>query len=334
MDHLIGLTEVRQKSVVAVLYFFIFVIVLYMWLGYVGIITLLPVQYGVNLVTAGSILLLVHCYKRGKVGYETLVLAGIVVGLAHLSMHLLLNYHNELRIVWFLPLVMFAYLYGARWMGVMATLWTMGVVVLFRKNIGYTFAAQLTFHISNLTLSFVSYFFIQKFQEMSTMVHEAHRRLNRHASYDYLTEIMNRRGFFESVAQVPYGVVAVLDVDRFKEINDRYGHQAGDAFLRYFARLLSGQLRQSDILARFGGDEFVILFKEASLRDIERWFEHFYETLRDERFFFEGISITPSVSAGLAPFEGDIEKSLEISDRHLYEAKRRRGRWCGPDRCA
>jgi diguanylate cyclase (GGDEF)-like protein len=168
---------------------------------------------------------------------------------------------------------------------------------------------------------------------MSDLVHKAHEKLNRHAAYDYLTGILNRRGFFDRAAKVEKGVVAILDVDRFKEINDRYGHTVGDEFLKFLVGRLEASLRQNDLMARFGGDEFVILFRDASLNDIEKWFGRFFERLGESEFRHGDVRIRPAVSAGLAMFAGDIDRSLEEADRNLYRAKRERGRWCTTERC-
>jgi diguanylate cyclase (GGDEF)-like protein len=333
MARLLGLEEVRRNTVLYIFDFFAALMALYIVLGYAGVVRLFPSQYLINASVILFIVVIKSLFKKGRLSYEAIVHTGILVALLNVSYILYLNVNNELRAVWFLPVIIFAYLYGSRGMGIFSTLFSLVTVWFFRNRLGYSAAGQLTFYISDLTISVVSLFFVEKFRQMSDLVHEAHEKLNRHAAYDYLTGIMNRRGFFETAAKVERGVVAILDVDRFKEINDRYGHTVGDEFLKFIVGRIRTTLRQKDLLARFGGDEFVVLFRDASLEDIEKWFERFYERLENSEFCYANVSVKPSVSAGLSLFSGDIDKSLEDADRNLYLAKRERGRWCSEQKC-
>ena len=94
-------------------------------------------------------------------------------------------------------------------------------------------------------------------------------RLTDAARKDSLTGLRNRRGFLDAVEPVlgvgKNSVVAMIDLDHFKDINDRYGHDEGDRVLIEFARRLGAELRRSDLPARWGGEEFAVLFPDTDL---------------------------------------------------------------------
>jgi diguanylate cyclase (GGDEF)-like protein len=121
----------------------------------------------------------------------------------------------------------------------------------------------------------------------------------------------------------------MLDVDHFKRVNDQLGHVAGDEALRMLARVLLGAIRKEDVLARFGGEEFVVLARETTLSGAHALGERIRKAVERSRFSFDGtevaltVSVGVTVSAGLADYqpgrtEGEL---LEVSDRALYRAK-------------
>jgi diguanylate cyclase (GGDEF)-like protein len=122
--------------------------------------------------------------------------------------------------------------------------------------------------------------------------------------------------------------VAILDMDNFKQINDEHGHLAGDHVLRELTERLRRQMRQSDVLARYGGDEFIMLFPQTSPEQMEAWVRRMYETVARTPIDFHGCSITPLFSLGVSfsrPGMDDIDELLKAADAALYEAKREGG---------
>ena len=164
----------------------------------------------------------------------------------------------------------------------------------------------------------------------------AEAALARLAVTDLLTGLLNRRGFFEhansAIAQarrsrVPVAV-AMFDIDRFKLINDGYGHDAGDAVLRQVAAALSADQRAGDVLGRFGGEEFVLLTPGNDASQAAITVERLRAAVRSAVLHPAGKAASVTMSAGIAGLEdqGDVERSINTAliaaDTGLYEAKR------------
>jgi diguanylate cyclase (GGDEF)-like protein len=118
--------------------------------------------------------------------------------------------------------------------------------------------------------------------------------------------------------------VIFLDVDDFKRINDVYGHRTGDESLKLVAEALRSNARQTDAVARHGGDEFTVLLAGAPLQDAENLFGRFREQVAE--YSERELGFRLSVSAGAASFPsdaGDPNGLLEAADTAMYQAKRR-----------
>ncbi|MGY6269451.1 diguanylate cyclase domain-containing protein [Achromobacter denitrificans] len=165
---------------------------------------------------------------------------------------------------------------------------------------------------------------------------ETHGQLVRDSQTDYLTRLGNRRWFFEQGARLiedakgraPLAVLA-FDLDQFKAINDRYGHQKGDEVLQSFAETARGMLGADTILARIGGEEFAALLSGEAARRAsglgESVARRFAETISNR---IDNIGIQATVSIGLAQYEQDappLSEALAAADRALYRAKAQGG---------
>lgn len=137
------------------------------------------------------------------------------------------------------------------------------------------------------------------------------------AEKDALTGILNRRGFQRHVKMVKYGYMMHFDIDDFKSINDKYGHERGDEVLKSITDRIHGSLRTGDIFARIGGEEFAIL-APGSFDDINMIAERIIEKVRSAPI----ADLAVTISMGVAEFSGDIERSLKSADGATYEAKR------------
>ncbi|MCX4062865.1 GGDEF domain-containing protein [Pseudomonas sp. S1Bt30] len=117
--------------------------------------------------------------------------------------------------------------------------------------------------------------------------------------------------------------LAMLDLDHFKRINDGYGHLAGDKVLKIIASVLSKRLRPNDFIARFGGEEFVLLMPDSSLADALAVGEGLREAIQACPFHFKGERVTVTVSMGVAQLQSGerSELALKRADEALYRAK-------------
>ena len=143
---------------------------------------------------------------------------------------------------------------------------------------------------------------------------------------DALTGLYNYRAYKEKIESVPQYALLVIDIDRFKKLNDTYGHAVGDDVLAYLGKLLLEDGRHYDIAARLGGEEFAILLPDTPILQAKSIVERFLVEFR--RKVFRGNSkgaFTVTFSAGIASRWGKMEISpaelLEDADRTMYAAK-------------
>ena len=144
---------------------------------------------------------------------------------------------------------------------------------------------------------------------------------------DPLTGLLNRRGFVEQLEQLPTGAgtLALLDGDRFKQVNDRLGHAEGDRVLRALADRLRDRLRKQDMAARWGGDEFVILLRDTDEQEARAIVKRVQLSLRRRPIArLNGRAINFSV--GFAPLSGEtmeaVTEAVKAADAEMYATKR------------
>ena len=151
------------------------------------------------------------------------------------------------------------------------------------------------------------------------------------ATRDSLTGLLNRRGLDEQLRRLlatarrhdERGVVIFADLDRFKAVNDTMGHHAGDAMLRHVADLLSANVRESDIVARIGGDEFVVALVKTVPEEAESRALRLQMLVNNSNFEFAGADVPVRASFGFAPY-GAGDNPLEVFSRaeaEMYKNK-------------
>lgn len=160
---------------------------------------------------------------------------------------------------------------------------------------------------------------------------QTRRELETLANRDGLTGLINRRHFLHMAEnelrraqryQRPV-TVGMADLDFFKRLNDSHGHAAGDAVLRAFAALLQDSLRASDLICRYGGEEFALLFPESTLAEAAALAERFRQRCADNEILLpDGNAVRITLSLGLAEAGDDsIDLALRRADEALYQAK-------------
>ena len=160
------------------------------------------------------------------------------------------------------------------------------------------------------------------------------RDLEIEASTDPLTGLLNRRTFFtlaekkleEAVAEGTATSLIMIDIDHFKDVNDQYGHQAGDHVIKEVSRIISSQIRGNDALSRYGGEEFVILLPAAAPEAAISAANRICTAIRLYDLNTEGRLIHLTVSIGVTSMQANenpqIDKLIFNADKALYEAKR------------
>ena len=146
---------------------------------------------------------------------------------------------------------------------------------------------------------------------------------------DPLTGVLNRRGFEKlgaaGIQRGKTGAVLYLDLDEFKAVNDRFGHNVGDALLKAFGHRLQFCLRPEDILCRLGGDEFAVVLPDVGSEDVFRVVDRLARTT-SEAYIIQGeeISCTASIGAALQPEQGvELWQLLSAADKAMYDSKTR-----------
>jgi diguanylate cyclase (GGDEF)-like protein len=150
------------------------------------------------------------------------------------------------------------------------------------------------------------------------------------ANRDFLTGLYNRRYFFEAGNTILSKAkrnnsnlaIGILDIDNFKKINDTYGHDIGDIAICEVSKLLNKHLRDSDLISRFGGEEFCILLENISFEDTKKTFEKIRLSFEENIIEINDIKLKFTVSIGIFYGLSDsLEEMIKFSDEELYSCK-------------
>jgi len=175
---------------------------------------------------------------------------------------------------------------------------------------------------------------VRRLRQDLAKAHAEIEQLKASAETDFLLDILNRRGFerelSRSIAFIKRysasGALLMLDVDRFKPINDAFGHAAGDKVLQAIAQTLSSQVRASDVIGRLGGDEFAVLLWNLSETDARAKAAELEQAIDALRFSFGGSTVRTGASVGVAILDAHSETrtALEQADSAMYVRKAQR----------
>jgi diguanylate cyclase (GGDEF)-like protein len=151
------------------------------------------------------------------------------------------------------------------------------------------------------------------------------------ANKDFLTGAYNRRFFFDSGGAIFTKAnranreltVVMFDIDKFKSINDTYGHDIGDIAIKEMAKVLNENLRSSDLIARFGGEEFCVLLDNIDLENVKILFEKIRTAFEENIIKVEDIEFSYTVSIGVCfGMKNSLEDMIKIADEALYYCKK------------
>lgn len=169
----------------------------------------------------------------------------------------------------------------------------------------------------------------QRVAQRTAELSEANRRLEELALTDVLTGLPNRRHAMRSLGELwqtgSMLACMMIDADGFKQINDQWGHDAGDEVLRQLARALRRPLRTDDLVARLGGDEFLVLLPGTAAQDALRLAEQLRSSVAELRVPAGGGVWLGSISVGVASRSADMshpEDLIKLADQSVYLAKR------------
>lgn len=202
----------------------------------------------------------------------------------------------------------------------------------------YVFLASEEFRgLNNLLTKILELFPFMLIAHMGAMLagetESTRSEIERMSLTDEITGVNNMRNFFllseaqEKIAMRsnrPFAL-CMLDADNLKEINDRYGHMAGTELIRWMATIITSNIRRSDICARYGGDEYVILFNESTKWDAIHIVERILNGMSANPFESHGKKLFTTISAGIAGFPEDgpdIRTVMSNADTAMYVSKR------------
>jgi two-component system cell cycle response regulator len=175
---------------------------------------------------------------------------------------------------------------------------------------------------------------ILKFSYQDDLEENFQKKMLESALTDGLTGAYNKRYFMERLdSEVKFSLrhkvslgLMIMDLDKFKLVNDTYGHLAGDAVLTRFAELMHHSIRNEDVFARYGGEEFAIITRAIPRPDVYRFADRLRQETSELVIMAEGVHIPITVSIGLATLPEDEATGptdlIKIADTMLYEAKR------------
>ncbi len=244
---------------------------------------------------------------------------------------LIVSKEAETAFVWLLVIPVLSHFLLGRWVG----LW-LSIGYLLMATVLITVRALISDEVldalvmSNLALAILAVLVFSHVYEASRV--RAHRKLLRLATTDSLTSLANRTRFLDVFERERNHAardqtelsLLLLDLDHFKQVNDRFGHDVGDEVLKYVSATIAHRLRKTDLACRLGGEEFGVLLPGANLDRAIAIAEIIRRNIADIPYTKgnQVIPLTVSIGAAEYGYDGrDLESMYAIADGHLYKAK-------------
>ncbi len=180
-------------------------------------------------------------------------------------------------------------------------------------------------------VSFIILIYIYGVEADQAKLELLNHKLSNLANHDSLTQLLNRRAMKQRLEAAMHSkaknndefVAAIADVDDFKKINDRYGHDCGDKVLKKVVQIIRGNVRETDYISRWGGDEILILFNDSSMEGALACINRIHEEIANSFFIYNNEVIELTITIGVCP-SGQHTSYQDIileADRRLYDGK-------------
>lgn len=187
--------------------------------------------------------------------------------------------------------------------------------------------------------SAITLFYLEKIAQTLNVLlqwQSEYHKMYLNTTHDNLTGLLNYRAFLNrldvemnrALRTDQSLVIIIVDVDKFKRINDTFGHPIGNIALKKIADLVSSSVRNIDVVARYGGEEFIIAVSNSQKTSAEQIAERIVSNVANNIFIFNDQRIKITVSAGMAEFPNDsdqVQKLIEAADKAMYTAKKHGG---------
>ena len=216
-------------------------------------------------------------------------------------------------------------------------------VLLFLGYVGFYFYTQQpgfvvdipayvleSLYVMNIAVNFMAFGILGYFFRVASI--RAEQQMELLATTDTLTKLFNRRKMLELIEQevIRYQrdkksfLLVITDIDHFKKFNDDYGHDCGDYVLEQVSLLMKESLRQQDVVARWGGEEFLIMLPETEMEGGIQAIEKLRETLANRVYQYAGNSFSVTMTFGVTAYDGscDVDTCIKRADEVLYAGKR------------
>lgn len=237
-----------------------------------------------------------------------------------------------------ISLYLLVIIFSALTLGQMVTLLEFALI-----TVVYFYLAQSTveegsfsvLHFTEMTMTFAPYLLVAYLTSLlAADLKNAREGLEQLSYTDELTGLKNRRAFNVALeAEIKKAArydrefsVLMLDADDLKPVNDRFGHGVGDKLIISIAQVVQESLRETDVLARYGGDEFIVILTETPKDRAIEVAECIRASVENTSFSSAGERVSSTISVGVSCFAGEVEHGDEIiarADRQLYESKRK-----------
>lgn len=292
------------------------------------------IQTKVIYIYGSVVIFLIFLLRLSKTYYKKIAHFLLIISLLTFTSALVFVPQDEFRIIWFNLLIFVAYILKDTIGGLFYTAASIAIILTLNFFIDLHLS-QIALSSSILALiigSFLSLLYTKEVAAYEKSLKQKNSSLSLLASTDYLTGIMNRRMFhelskryFKTAQRDGFGLTFfLLDLDYFKNINDVYGHQAGDRLLKYFVETVENTLRTSDIFARIGGEEFAILVSKTNIDDGYMFAEKIRRKIEGISMEYEGHQISVTASIGMTEnykTDNSFDDIFFRADMALYKAK-------------